>query len=102
MKLKIGDEVLVTAGKDKGKKGKVDKVLPKTSKVTVAGINMYKRNSKGNGQVRKGGIIDIVRPISVGNVSLVCPKCKLPTRVAYTIKGDQKNRVCKKCEQIID
>ncbi len=102
MKLRIGDEILVTAGKDKGKKGKVDKVLPTISKVAVAGINMYKRNSKGSGKVKQAGIIDIVRPISVANVSLVCPKCKLATRIGYVQKGDKKNRVCKKCEQIID
>ena len=102
MKLRIGDEILVTAGKDKGKKGKIDRVLPTVSKVAVAGINMYKRNSKGNGKVKQAGIIDIVRPISVANVSLVCPKCKLPTRVGYVLKGEKKNRVCKKCEQIID
>jgi len=102
MKIRIGDEILVTAGKDKGKKGKIDKVLPTISKVVVAGINMYKRNSKGNGKVKQAGIIDIVRPISVANISLVCPKCKLPTRVGFVLKGDKKTRVCKKCEQIID
>ena len=102
MKLRVGDEILVTAGKDKGKKGKIDKVLPTVSKVAVAGINMYKRNSKGSGKVKQAGIIDIVRPISVANVALVCPKCKLATRVGYTLKGDKKGRVCKKCEQIID
>lgn len=102
MRLRIGDEVIVTAGKDKGKKGKVDRVLPRASKVSVAGINMYKRHSKANGKVKQAGVIDIVRPISVGNISLVCPKCKLPTRVGYVIKNDKKSRVCKKCEQIID
>lgn len=90
MKLHIGDEVLVTAGKDKGKKGKVDKVLPKVNKVTVSGVNMYKRNTKGDGKVRQAGIIDIIRPISVGNVALVCPKCKLQTRVGFAMKGDKK------------
>ena len=102
MKIKIGDESLGTAGQDKGKEGKVDKVLPTFSKVAVAGINMYKRNSKGSGKAKQAGIIDIVRPISVANVSLVCPKCKLATRVGYVLKGDKKSRVCKKCEQIID
>ena len=102
MKLRIGDEVIVTSGKDKGKKGKVEKVLPQNSKVTVAGVNMYKKNSKANGRVKQAGIIDIVRPLGVGNVALICPKCKLPTRVGFTLKGDKKSRVCKKCDQIID
>lgn len=102
MKLKIGDEIMVKSGKDKGKKGKIDRILPAADKVTAAGINMYKRHSKASGKVKQAGIIDIVRPISVGNVALICPKCKLPTRVGYTIKGDKKSRVCKKCDQIID
>ena len=102
MKLHVGDEVVVTAGKDKGKKGKIDRVLPTTSKVAVAGVNMYKRHKKGDGKVRQAGIIDIVRPLSVANVSLVCPKCKLATRVGFVVKGDKKSRVCKKCEQLID
>lgn len=102
MKLRIGDEIIVTSGKDKGKKGKIDKVLPKTDRVTVAGINMYKRHSKANGKVKQAGIIDIVRPINVASVALVCPKCKLPTRIGLIAKGDKKNRSCKKCDQIID
>ena len=102
MKLHVGDEVVVTAGKDKGKKGKIDRVLPTTSKVAVAGVNMYKCKKKGDGKVRQAGIIDIVRPLSVANVSLVCPKCKLATRVGFVVKGDKKSRVCKKCEQLID
>jgi large subunit ribosomal protein L24 len=102
MKLKIGDEVLVTAGKDKGKKGKVDRILPRTSQVTVAGINLYKKHSKSTTKVRQAGIIDIIRPISVGNVALVCPKCKMPTRIGYATHSDKKRRVCNKCDEIID
>jgi len=101
IKFKVGDEILVTAGKDKGKKGKIEKVLPKDSKVVVAGVNMFKRNMKGSSKIRQSGIIDIVKPISVGNIALVCPKCKLPTRIGYIIKNNEKNRVCKKCDQIL-
>lgn len=104
MKLKIGDEVLVVAGKDKGKKGKVEKVLPTMAKVVVAGVNMYKRNVKARGQVRQSGIVDIVKPLPVANVSFVCPKCHLPARVGYQTKRDKKvkERICKKCNQVID
>ncbi len=100
-KFKVGDEILVTAGKDKGKKGKIERILPKDAKIVVAGVNMYKRNMKGSSKVRQSGIIDIVKPISVGNVAIVCPKCKLPTRIGYVIKSNEKNRVCKKCDQIL-
>lgn len=101
-KFRVGDEITVTAGKDKGKKGKIEKVLPKEAKVVVAGINMYKRNMKGSSKVRQSGIIDIVKPISLGNVAIICPKCKLPTRVGFVLKNKEKNRVCKKCDQIIN
>ncbi|HSX58070.1 MAG TPA: 50S ribosomal protein L24 [Candidatus Saccharimonadales bacterium] len=102
LKFHVGDEVVVTAGKDKGKKGKVDRVFPRESKLVVAGVNMYKRNAKGTSGAKQTGIIDIVKPIGLGNVALVCPKCKLPTRVALVIKNNEKKRVCKKCEQVID
>ena len=101
LKFKVGDEILVTAGKDKGKKGKIERVIPKGAQIVVAGVNMYKRNIKGSSKVRQSGIIDIVKPISVGNVAIVCPKCKLPTRIGYVTKNNEKNRVCKKCDQII-
>lgn len=101
MKLKIGDEILVVSGREKGKKGKIEKVLPTLEKVTVTGINLYKRNKKAVGTNQRGGIIDIIRPLPVANVMFVCPKCKLPARVGYVIKNDQKSRVCKKCDQII-
>jgi large subunit ribosomal protein L24 len=102
MKLHIGDQVQVKSGKDKGKKGKVERVLPKLNKVVVAGINMSKRNVKPQSTTKQGGIIDIVKPISVGNISFVCPKCNLPSRIGFVVKNNEKNRFCKKCNQIVD
>lgn len=102
MKLKRGDEVLVVAGKDKGKTGKVERLLPTVAKVVVSGVNMYKKNMKGTGKAKQTGIIDIIRPLPVANVAFVCPKCKLPTRIGYVTKNKEKNRVCKKCDQIVD
>lgn len=101
MKLKIGDEVKVVSGREKGKSGKIEKILPTIAKVTVAGINLYKRNKKASGNNQKGGIIDIIKPLPVANVMFVCPKCKLPARIGYTLKNDVKSRVCKKCDQLI-
>jgi large subunit ribosomal protein L24 len=101
MKLKIGDEVLVVSGREKGKKGKIERILPVIDKVVVTGLNLYKRNKKSTSNNQKAGIIDIIKPLPVANVTFVCPKCKLPTRVGYTIKNNEKSRVCKKCDQIV-
>ena len=101
MKFKVGDEVLVTAGRDKGKSGKIERVLPKENKVVVAGVNLFKRHQKSSGTTKPGGIIDIVKPLPVGNIAFTCPKCKLTSRISYTIKGKEKNRICKKCGQIV-
>jgi len=101
VKFKIGDSVIVTAGKDKSKVGKIERVYPKLYKVLVAGVNIYKRHKKSTGKTLQGGIIDITKPLPVANVALVCPKCNLPTRVGYRIEGKEKLRVCKKCKQAI-
>lgn len=96
-KFKKGDEVLVTAGKDKGKKGKIEKVLPKEHKVIVAQVNLYKRHRKVS-RNQPAGIYEITRPLPVANVALICPKCLKPTRVAFIIDGNTKSRLCKKCK----
>lgn len=95
-KIKKGDNVKILAGKDSGRTGKVDRVLPKDGKVIVAGINIYKRSVKKQGE-QKGGIIDLVKPLDISNVILVCPNCKKVTRVGFKIEGKEKVRVCKKC-----
>ena len=97
MKLKKGDEVLVTAGRERGKRGKIEKVLPKEGRVMIPGINVYKKHMKARSQQQPGGIVDIVRPLPVTNVALVCPSCGKPTRVGYEVKKDEKYRICRKC-----
>lgn len=98
MKLKKDDTILVVRGKDKGKNGKIEKVLVKEAKVLVAGINLYKRHvKKTSGQ--KSEIKEINKPLHIGSVVLVCPKCKLATRVGFKIQDGKKTRICKKCEQ---
>lgn len=101
MKLKVGDTVLVTGGKDKGSKGKIDRVYESSHSVLVAGVNMYKRHLKRRDEKNPGGIVDLPRPLQVGKVALLCPKCKLPTRVAYEITAKGKKRVCRKCNQAL-
>lgn len=102
MKFRKGDEVIVTLGKDKGKKGKVEKVLPKKGAVIVNGVNVYKRHVKRQSQESKGQIVDISKPLFFSKVSIVCPNCKKPTRVGFVIEGKEKRRICKKCQEIID
>jgi len=95
-KIKKGDNVKILAGKDSGKTGTVDRVLVKTDKVIVAGANIYKRSVKKMGDTQ-GGIIDLVKPMNISNVALVCPNCKKITRVGFKIEGKEKIRICRKC-----
>lgn len=97
MKLIKGDEVIVTLGKDKGKKAKIEKVFAKQGKVLLPGINEYKRHMKGNMQGQASDILTLTRPVDETKVALICPKCKKQTRVGYTMEKDKKVRVCRKC-----
>lgn len=101
IKFKIGDNVRVTAGKDKGRDGKIEKIFPKDSMVLLPGINIYKKHVKGN-QGQKGGIYEIPRPLSFSSIALICPKCKKLTRVRFRFAGDEKVRFCAKCKKEID
>lgn len=101
MKLKKGDEIIVIAGKDKGRKGKIEKVLPRLGAVLIPGINLVKKHLKPRGEGKPGGIIDVVKPILIPKVALVCPKCGKKTRIGYLITKDRKERVCKKCQAVI-
>jgi len=90
------------AGKDKGKTGKVEKVLPKVAAVLVEGVNKYKKHLKPQGEGKPGGIVEISKPLPVANVVLLCPKCQKPTRVGYqTDRSNKKYRICKKCKEAI-
>jgi large subunit ribosomal protein L24 len=101
IKFKIGDTVKITAGKDHGREGKIDLVMPKEEKVVIAGVNMYKKHVKGQGD-NKGGVYDLPRPLGFGKIALLCPKCKKLTRVGFTFAGKEKVRMCKKCGKEID
>lgn len=96
-KFQVGDEVLITAGKDKGKKGKVEKVIAGEFKLIVSGVNVYKRHRKVT-RIQPAGIHQITRPIDVAKVAIICPKCTKPTRVGIAIEGNTKVRICKKCQ----
>ncbi len=101
--IKKNDSVKVIAGKDKGKSGKVLRVIPKKDRVIVEKINMVKRHMKPSQQTRQGGILERESPIHISNLMLICSKCTDPTRVGYkTLDDDRKVRYCKKCEEVID
>ena len=103
MKIRKNDTVLVIAGKDRGKKGKVRFTYPKDERVLVEGINFIKRHARATGQVRQAGIIEREEPIHLSDVMLVCSKCNRPTRVGFRfLEGGKKVRICKACHEVID
>jgi len=95
-KIHKDDTVQVLAGKDKGKKGTVVRILPKKDAVIVSGVNIVKKAMKKRSQQDQGGISEIEAPLSISNVAIVCKKCG-PTKIGYKLDGDKKIRVCRKC-----
>lgn len=92
------DTVVVISGKDKGKTGEVLKVIPKTGRVIVKGVNIVKKHQKPNRQNMQGGIVEMEAAINSSKVMLFCDKCKKATRISNSILEDgAKVRVCKKC-----
>ena len=103
MKIKKNDNVLIIAGKDKGKKGKVRKALPTKESVIVESLNLIKRHSKTKGQTRQAGIIELEGLINVSNVMVICNKCNKPARIGSRVLDDgKKARFCHNCSEIID
>lgn len=100
--LKRDDRVIVLAGKEKGKKGKVLKSVPEKGGVVVEGLNLIKRHTRPSQKNPKGGIIMREATIPASNVQLVCPSCSEPTRVRRERTADGLVRYCKKCDQPID
>ena len=98
MRIKKGDTVQVLSGNDKGKKGEVLEVIPKTEKIVVKGVNIRKKHFKARKQGEESGILSIECAIHSSKVNVVCPKCNKPTRIGYELDKDGKKvRVCKKC-----
>jgi large subunit ribosomal protein L24 len=100
IKLKKDDLVQVIAGKEKGKQGKLLKIDRDKGRVIVAGLNMVKKALKKRKQTDRGGIEEIEAAIHASNVMIVCKKCG-PTRVGYKLAGDDKQRVCRKCGEVL-
>ena len=102
--IRKNDNVVVTTGKDRGKRGRVVRVVPDTNRVIVEGVNIIKRHTKANPQRNiKGGLVEREAPLHASNVQLVCPECGKPTRIGKKVLGDgRKVRVCRKCEGVVD
>ena len=100
--VKKNDLVMVTAGKDKGKTGKVLSINTKKDRLIVEKVNMIKRHVKPS-QKAKGGIMERESPIHVSNVMIYCEKCSKPVRVGRKVLEDKKKvRFCKRCNEVID
>ena len=101
--IKKNDKVMVIAGKEKGKTGKVLRVLPKKDRAVVEKINFIKRHMRPGAHSRQGGIVEKENPINISNLMVVCGKCTDPTRVGRKVLEDgSKVRYCKKCDEIIE
>jgi len=105
MKIKKGDNVLIIAGKDKGRTGKITKAMPKELKVLVEGINLKKKHVRPKKEGEKGQVVEVPAAMDVSDVKVICPKCGKVSRVGYMIerpKGyPEKYRICKECKQKI-
>jgi len=103
VKIRKDDTVLVIAGKDRGKSGKVRQSFPKEQRVIVEGVNTIKRHVKPRANVRQAGIVERDASIHVSNVVLLCPKCNRPVRIgSQSTKEGAKARVCRGCGEVLD
>ena len=100
VKIHRNDTVEVIAGKEKGQRGEVVKVLRDENKVIIRGLNMVKKAMRKRSQQDQGGIAEVEAPISVSNVMILCKKCG-KTRIAYEIKDGKKGRICRKCGEAL-
>ncbi len=102
--IRRNDNVVVTTGKDRGKRGRVLKVLPDENRVVVEGVNLISRHTRPNPSKNiKGGIVKREASLDASNVQIVCPECSTRTRIGHRILGDgRKVRVCRKCDGVVD
>ncbi|MDO9445782.1 MAG: 50S ribosomal protein L24 [Dehalococcoidia bacterium] len=102
-KIKRNDQVQVTAGKDRGRRGQVRQVLPSDGRALVTGINMVKKHKRSAGPGQPGGIIEMEAPISLANLAVICASCGAAARLGFRMLEDgRKVRFCKKCNEAID
>jgi large subunit ribosomal protein L24 len=103
LSIKKNDTVVVIAGREKGKRGRVLSVYSQEDRLLIEKINIIKKHMKPTRKQTQGGIIEKEAPIHMSNVMLICPKCDKPTRIGNSVLQDgRKLRVCKKCGEVID
>jgi large subunit ribosomal protein L24 len=103
MHVKKNDVVMVMSGKEKGKTGKILKVITKKNRVIVEKVNFIKRHQRPTGQLRQGGIIEKEGPLHISNLMIMCGKCNRPVRVGRKVLEDgRKVRICKECGEVLD
>ena len=102
--IRKNDTVLVTTGKDRGKKGRVIRIVAEKNRLIVEGVNLIKRHTRPNPAKNiKGGVVQREAALHASNVQLVCPECGAQTRVGHKVLGDgRKVRICRKCEGVVD
>jgi|SRR5436309_825090 len=99
-KVKRNDMVMVIAGRDRGKTGKVMRVIPETGRVVIERLNIVKRHSKPRGAQSPGGIVEKEAPLDISNVMFFCERCNAPVRLGRKIGADgTKTRVCRRCNE---
>ncbi|CAI8032434.1 50S ribosomal protein L24 [Geodia barretti] len=98
------DNVVVVTGKDRGKRGRVLKVVPARNRLVVEGVNFIKRHTRPNPQRNiKGGVVEREGTVHASNVQIICPECGAPTRIGHQLLGDgRKIRICRKCDGAVD
>ena len=98
------DNVVVVTGKDRGKRGRVLKVVPARKRLVVEGVNFIKRHTRPNPQRNiKGGVVEREGTVHASNVQIICPECGAPTRIGHQLLGDgRKIRICRKCDGAVD
>lgn len=101
MNIKKGDNVKMLSGKDRGKTGKVAKVIPANGRIMIEGLNIFKKHSRPKRQGESGQMVQVSRSVNASNVMLICPSCKEPTRVGHRTEGGRNVRFCKKCKSIV-
>lgn len=102
MKIKKNDNIMVIAGKDKGKTGLVERVFPEENRLVVKGVALAKKHLKPSKKNPSGGIIEINQKINASNVLMICPSCGKPTKIGRKVTEHGKIRICRKCNQSLE
>jgi large subunit ribosomal protein L24 len=103
MHIRKNDSVMVIAGRERRKTGKVLRVMPKEDAAIIERVNMVKRHTRARGPQQPGGIVEKEAPIPLSNLMLMCDKCNAPVRVGRKIMGDEKKaRLCRRCGDSLD